>query len=83
MWLNNGWLLPYPEEELSPPNGLIPLIVVFEQNKSKVNPVLDFCELKGHVDAYMAHTDMCVQKLREWRKKGSNVLVLNLQRTYL
>ena len=45
MWLNNGWLLPYPEEELGPLKGLIPLMAVFQQNKSKVRPVLDFREL--------------------------------------
>ena len=77
-WLNNGWLLPYPEEELGPPKVLIPLMAVVQQNKSKVHPVLDFRELNGYVDAYTAHADVCKQKLREWRKKGSNVSVLDL-----
>ena len=58
-------------------------MAVVQQNKSKVHPVLDFRELNGYVDAYTAHADVCVQKLREWRKKGSNVSVLNLQRAYL
>ena len=80
-WLNNGWLLPNPEEELGPPKALIPLMAVVQQNKSKVRPVLDFRELNGY--AYTAHADVCVQKLREWRKKGSNVSVLDLQRAYL
>ena len=82
-WLNNGWLLPYPEEELGPPKALIPLMAVVQQNKSKVRPVLDFRELNGYIDAYTAHADICMQKLREWRKKGSNVSVLNLRRAYL
>ena len=30
----------------------------------------------------MVHADACVQKLREWRKKGFNVSVLNLRRAY-
>ena len=80
-WLNNGWLLPYPEEELGPPKALIPLMAVVQQNKSKVRPVLDFRELNGYVDAYTAHADVCV--LRERRKKGSNVSVLDLRRAYL
>ena len=45
--------------------------------------MLDFRELNGYVDAYTAHADVCVQKLREWRKKGSNVSVLDLRRAYL
>ena len=39
---NNGWLFVYPEENLSPPKGLIPLKAVLQQNKSKMRPVLDF-----------------------------------------
>lgn len=33
-------------------------------------PVLDFCELNGHINACIAHADICVQKLREWQKKA-------------
>ena len=80
MWLNNGWLLPYPEEELGPPKGMIPLIAIIQQNKSEVRPALDFHE---YVDAYTVQVNVCAQKLREWRKKGSNVLVLDLRRAYL
>ena len=82
-WLNNGWLLPYPEEELSLLKGLIPLMAVFQQNKSKVHLMLDFHELNEYIDAYTVHADVCAQKLREWEKKGSNVLVLDLRRAYL
>ena len=81
-WLNNEWLLPYPEEELGPPKGLIPLMAIFQQNMSKVHPVLDFRELNGYINAYTAHADVCAQKLREWRKKSS-VSMLDLQRAYL
>ena len=83
MWLNNGWLLLYLEEELGTPKGLIPLMVVFQQNKFKVRLVLDFCELNGYVNVNPADVDICAQKLREWRKKGSYVSVLNLRRAYL
>ena len=82
-WLNNGWLLPYHEEKVGSPKSLIPLMVVFQQNKFLVGPVLDFRELNGHVDAYTAHADVCAQKLRESRKKGSNVSVPDLRRAYL
>ena len=36
LWISNGWLVPYPEEKLGPPKGLIPLMAVLQQNKSKV-----------------------------------------------
>ena len=58
-------------------------MAIVQQNKLKVRPVLDIRELNRYVDAYTAHADVCAQKLREWRKKGSNVSVLNLRRAYL
>ena len=58
-------------------------MAVVQQNKSKVRSVLDFRELNGYVDAYTVHADVCVQELREWRKKGSNVSVPDLRRAYL
>ena len=32
-WIDNGWLVPYPENKLCPPKGLIPLMAVIQQNK--------------------------------------------------
>ena len=78
MWLNNRWLLSYPEEELGPPKGLMPLMAIFQQNKSKACLVLDFRELNEYVNAYTVYADVCAQKLREWRKKSSNLLALDL-----
>ena len=51
-------------------------MAIFQQNKSKVHLVLDFHELNRYAD-------VCAQKLRKWRKKGSNLSVLNLQKAYL
>ena len=79
-WLNNRWQVPYPEEELGSPKGLIPLMAVFQQNKSKVRLMLNFRELNGHVDAYTDHADVCAQK---WIKKSSNISVLDYRRVYL
>ena len=42
--------LPYPEKKLGPLNELIPFIVVLQQNKANVRPVLNFRELNGYVD---------------------------------
>ena len=82
-WIDNGWLVPYPEKELGPPKGLIPLMAIIQENKDKVRPVMDYRELNGHVDAYTARADVCSQKLREWRMEGSDVSVLDLRRAYL
>ena len=79
-WQQNGWLLPY-SEELGPPKGRIPLMVVMQ--KQKVRPVLDYRELNGFVDAFTANAEVCVQKLREWRRQGVNVLFLDLRNAYL
>ena len=82
-WIDNGWLVPYPEDKLGPPKGLIPLMAVIQQNKQKVRPVLDYRVLNDHVDLFTARADICTEKLREWRRAGSNVSVLDLHKAYL
>ena len=64
-WIDNGWLVPYPEDKLGPRKGLIPLMAVIQQNKQKVK--LDYRELNDHVDPFTACADICTEKLREWR----------------
>lgn len=66
LWLDNEWLLPYPESELCPPKGLIPLMAVAQVNKHKVQSVLDYRELNDFVEVFTADMDVCPQKLREW-----------------
>ena len=82
-WMSNGWLVPHKEEELGPLKGLIPLMTVLQQHKSKVRPVTDFRQLNCYADVFTANADVCAAKLREWRQKGSNVFLLDLKRTYL
>ena len=53
------------DAELGEPKGLIPLMVIVQQNKSKVRPVLDFRELNGFIDVYTAKADVCSLKRRE------------------
>ena len=82
-WIDNGWLVPYPEDKLGPPKVLIPLMAVIQQNKQKVKLVLDYRELNDHVDLFTAHADICTEKLREWQRAGSNVSMLDLCKAYL
>ena len=35
--------------------------------------MLDFRELNGHIDAYMAHTDICAQKLRVEKERLQHI----------
>ena len=82
-WIDNGWLVPYPEDNLGPPKGLIPLMAVIQQNKQKVRLVLNYRELNDHVDPFTARAEICTEKLREWRRAGSNVSALDLRKAYL
>ena len=62
VWIDNDQLLPYPENELRPPKGLIPLMAVLQENKQKVWHLMDYHKLKEHVDAYMANADILAHK---------------------
>ena len=82
-WIDNGWLRPYPKDELRPPRRRIPLMAVLQENKQKVRPVMDYHELIEHVDPYTARADVCAHKLREWWQQGLDVAILDLRRAYL
>ena len=83
VWIMNGWLIPYPQEQLGPPKGLITLMDVIQLTKDKVHPVMDYRELNEHVDAFTVDADVCTAKLREWHQQVVNVALLDLQRVHL
>ena len=64
-WINDDWLIPYPRERFGPPKGLIPLMVIVQENKAKVRPVMDYRELSQYVDVFTADANVCASKLRE------------------
>ena len=80
-WQQNGWLLPYSEEELGPPKSLIPLMAVVQEQK-QVRSVLDYQELNSFVDAFTANAEVWAQILREWWRQGVNVSLLDLRNAY-
>ena len=82
-WIANGWLEPYDDKKMGPAKGLIPLMAIVQQNKDKVRPVMDFRELNSHVDAFTANADVCADNIREWRRLGTNVAIVDLRRAYL
>ena len=42
------------------------------KEQCKVRPVLDLRESNTYIEAYTADTDVCSEKLREWRRMGRN-----------
>ncbi|XP_043237710.1 uncharacterized protein LOC122389602 [Amphibalanus amphitrite] len=58
-------------------------MAVVQLNKQKVRPVMDFREMNTHVDTFTADADVCNEKLREWRKLGRDVALLDLNKAYL
>lgn len=82
-WIQDGWLLPYDENKYGPAKGLVPLMAVVQWNKGKVRPVMDFREINSYIDTFTADADVCAEKLREWRKQGENVSVIDLRKAYL
>lgn len=82
-WISEGWLAVYDDVKLGSPKGLIPLLAVVQQNKEKTRPVLDFRELNSLIDVYTANADVCSDKLREWRRQGTNTSLLDLSSAYM
>lgn len=67
-WIDDGWVLLYDEHNYSPAKRLILLMAVVQQNKKKVQPMLDFRELNTYIDAFIADSHVCSDKLWGWRK---------------
>ena len=82
-WVEKGWLKPYDEKRHGPPKGTIPLMAVLNRNKDKVRPVLDFRQLNSYLDAHTANADVCAEKLREWRRRGTAAALIDLRKAYL
>ncbi|KFD70492.1 hypothetical protein M514_00988 [Trichuris suis] len=82
-WIDSGWLVPYDERKYGEPKGLIPLMAVVQRNNHKVRPMMDFRELNRHIETFTADSDVCAEKLREWRRQGANVSLIDLKKAYL
>ena len=81
-WIEAGWLILYPHKKFGQPKGLISLMAVVQQSKSKARPVMDYRELNQYDNTFTADADICACKLRERHQHGPNVSLLDL-RTYL
>ncbi|CDW53745.1 hypothetical protein TTRE_0000201201 [Trichuris trichiura] len=63
--------------------GTDSLMAVVQRHKQKVCPVMDFRELNAHIEPFTAAVDVCADKLRQWRRQGANVAVIDLKDAYL
>ena len=78
-WISKGWLSPCSEQL----EGVLPLMAVIQHNKGKVRPVLDFRELNRSISSHTGEAAVCGEKLRRWRKLGTNVSIIDLRQAYL
>ncbi|MEL7523245.1 MAG: reverse transcriptase domain-containing protein, partial [Cyanobacteria bacterium J06553_1] len=44
---------------------------------------MDFREVNSYIDAYTRDADVCADKMREWRKMGAQVTMVDLAKAYL
>ena len=83
-WIIRKWLLEYNESEIGPPKGQIPLMTVIQRNKdNKVRPVLDWREANNFIEAFTRNADVCVEKLREWKRMSDKPAIIDLRKAYL
>ena len=58
-------------------------MAVIQPNKGKARPVMDFREMNSQVEAFTGDADVCHEKIREWRRMGDDVALLDLKKAYL
>ena len=69
---------------MGPPKGQILLMAVIQRYKdNNVRPVLDWREANNFIEAYTRGANVCVEKLREWRRMGNKPAIIDLRKAYL
>ncbi|XP_065667733.1 uncharacterized protein LOC136088022 [Hydra vulgaris] len=77
LWVKNGWLKPCNKEEKST-KGIVSLMAVEQENKGKIRPVMDFCELNQYVNSHNASSDACISEAND---HYIDDIVVNLEKT--
>ena len=68
-WIDRQWLLEYDENEMASPKRQIPLMAFIQRSKGNIiRPVLGWREGNNFIEAYARDADVCIEKLREWRR---------------
>ena len=68
---------------MGPPKGQLPLMAVVQRNKNKVRLVLDWRETNRFIEAFTRDSDVCAEKLRQWRRMGNSQAIIDLRKAYL
>ena len=81
-WIEEGILEKWHEDVNE---GLLPLMAVEQPTKGKVRPVFDYRELNQHVSCHTGddNTDICSEKLREWRQIEGDAEIVDLKCAYM
>ena len=78
-WYEKGWLVRYN----GPVRGTLPVMAVVQAAKGKATPVFDFRNLNTYISSHTEDSQVCAQKLREWRKWGESIAIVDLRKAYL
>ena len=79
-WIAEGILVPCPDQKS---DGILPLMAIPEPAKNKVRPVVDCRNLNKEVESHTADADVCAETIREWRRMGRKLAVVDLAKAYL
>jgi hypothetical protein len=85
-WIECGWLVEHDVSKHGEVKGVIPMLAAFQPNKdSKIRPVMDYGkELNQYISSNPGvDVAVCQDKLRKWRRFGSNCSMLDLKKAYL
>ena len=80
-WISKGWLKLWD----GPFKGVIPFLAIFQPNKDKVCPVMDYHELNDFLECH-AGDDMvtvCGKNVKKWRQLQGKLKVVDLESMYL
>ena len=58
-------------------------MAVQQENKGKVGPVLDYCELNQFVSSHTAEAEVYQETLQKWRRMGEKAVLVDLSVRYL
>jgi len=78
-WITEEWLIPCNDSS----EGILPLLVIEQESKHKVRPVLDFRELNLSVNSHTGDSEVCGESLMKWRRMGDKIVMLDLRNAYL
>ena len=82
-WVSEGILVEWNRDDVN--EGLLALMAVEQPTKNKIRPVLDYRELNQHVSCHTGDevTDVCGEKLREWRRIDGMGEIVDLKCAYM